>query len=1328
MGGSPFEPLLPVRPTAALTGVIAACVPACASAHAYATLSPALLLPQVDANKLGQNVAFWMHDWWSITLVIVVGTVQLYTYLGPSALIGVASIIAALPLQRALQQRLRKYNEAVMKRRDERVSFTNEVLQGIKALKLYAWEADLATQLEAKRTTELSELIAHNLALGGLQAVMGGLPAIVTAVSFICYTAVFGNELTANVAFPAMSAFGIISFPLLVLPFCFNAVVEVSTVNKRLSKFLNAPDRAVQLVDADSGSSDAGGDGGGGGGCGGGGGGMQPLSFDGHYLVRSRAAAGALAIEVRHATFRWPRVVDEKEKEAAEKRRTRDDSCGHGVARALGLRPRVAPMAAANEAPPPTTLAALELAVPSGSLVGVAGPVASGKSSLLLALLGDVPQQGGRVCVRGSIAYCAQAPWIQNATLRDNVLFGKPFESEYYAQVLAACCLDADLAILEEGDHTEIGERGLNLSGGQKARVALARACYARADVYLLDDVLSAVDAEVGRRLVEKCITGLLRRRGATVVLVTHHVHWLERCDHLVMLEGGAVHDQGQPSQVLARQQRLHTAVAASSASSASSSAAAADGSDAAVAAEAASTSVELTIQAHHEDEEELSVSGGGFDGLAEAAVGSVEPSSPRVASVGRWHTGRLEWQTRHRWKMAQLTVVAAQTLQGAGGDAPPSPRRVRSEGGEPADLTPVSPKRVISDRTAALKRQLSVQARERRSRGLDDGSAHGGALTGSEERERGTVAAHVWKRFAAFLGVRSVGLVIGFTVLSQLCSFAQSLWLADWAGAKYGGGRSKLWLYAGPYAGLTVLICLFIFGRSLMLYSTFLAASQQMHSHTLSGVLASPMAFFDTTPLGRILNRFSKELQTIDVALNGPALRVLSCLFRVVTSVYFIIYGSSPYLLLLFPPLAVGWYALQKYYRQSARELQRLTSISKSPLYSAFNEALNGCSTIQAFGDVERMAAEQAARMDYSLRASFLSMAVGLWLEVWLQCMSSLVIGSAALFCVIEGATSGASGADARAAFAGLALTYAPQLTDNVNGLLQAFMNLETNMVSVERCFQYADLPPEESPLDATLSAPSSARAEPPNTWPHDGAIEFRQAVMGYRPGLPDVLKGATFQVRGGEKVGVVGRTGSGKSTLLSCMFRLVELRGGSVVIDGIDIATIPLATLRTRLAIIPQDPIFFTGTLRYNLDPREEVDDATLMAMLRRCASGTLLEHADGLRLPLEGGGSNLSAGQRQLLCMTRALLKNSRVLVLDEATANLDQATDDLIQQTLNQVIGACTTLTIAHRLNTIMGGDKVLVMDAGRVAELDAPEALKRTPGSIFARLCAAAEHE
>ena len=329
------------------------------------------------------------------------------------------------------------------------------------------------------------------------------------------------------------------------------------------------------------------------------------------------------------------------------------------------------------------------------------------------------------------------------------------------------------------------------------------------------------------------------------------------------------------------------------------------------------------------------------------------------------------------------------------------------------------------------------------------------------------------------------------------------------------------------------------------------------------------------------------------------------------------------------------------------------------------------------------------------------------------LEFFSNLIAGLAAIMCIV---TSSAEDPRTRAAMAGLALTNAPLLTELMNNFLKQLTLLETNMVSVERLQAYAALVPEE-PMQS-LNQLTRATVG----WPQRGGIAFRDVVMGYRPGLPDVLQGASFTIEPAEKVGVCGRTASGKSTLLVCLFRLVELRAGSILIDGVNIAEIPLAALRSALAIIPQDPVLFTGSLRYNMDPFDEHTDAQIWEVLRACSmSAPVEEHPDGLMRPLDEGGGNLSAGQRQLVCMARALLREARVLVLDEATASIDMETDDVIQRTLRERLDGVTVLTIAHRLNTILDYDKVIVMEKGRLAEMGSPQELKGRPEGKFRAL-------
>uniref|UniRef100_A0A7S0JEQ6 ATP-dependent transporter ycf16 n=1 Tax=Calcidiscus leptoporus TaxID=127549 RepID=A0A7S0JEQ6_9EUKA len=472
-------------------------------------------------------------------------------------------------------------------------------------------------------------------------------------------------------------------------------------------------------------------------------------------------------------------------------------------------------------------------------------------------------------------------------------------------------------------------------------------------------------------------------------------------------------------------------------------------------------------------------------------------------------------------------------------------------------------------------------------------------------------------------------------------------------------------------------------------------------------------MSFFDTNPLGRILNRFSVDQQKIDVQLSPTASQLVMYVFNL-TGTLIILTSNSPWIAISLLPLSYLYVKVASFYRSSSRELQRLDSISKSPIYTAFTEAVNGTATIQAFGATDRFAQDNAHKFDYNCRAGFISYAANRWLTVRLEFLSNILLMLTALLSVLTFQLSGSASSSAAAAMAGLALSYAPGLSDTLNWLLRQFTTLETMMVSIERLVQYARIDPEE--------VVGRALNKPAPDWPARGAISFKDVTMCYREGLPNVLDGMSLEVAPSEKIGIVGRTGAGKSSVLVCLFRLVELKSGLIEIDGEDIYKLPLRQLRSRLAIIPQDPVLITGTLRYNLDPFDEFSDELLWKTLGQCSmEAATRAHPDGLSRQLDERGANLSMGQRQLVCMCRALLKNSRVLVLDEATASVDRETEDLIQRTLESALSHVTTLLIAHRLETIMNCDRVVVMAAGKVVESGPPLTLRETAGSRLREL-------
>ena len=737
---------------------------------------------------------------------------MLYQFLGYAGFCGLGVMVIAMPVQGLLGARLMRFGEAILGKRDARVKFTNEITNGIKLLKLFAWfshdgltltrtlsltltltptltrtrEPALTAQLNKLRVTELKAVWSYSKAYAGLIFTINSLPLFYTALSFVVYAGVEGMELTPAKAFSALMVFNLMAQPIALLPVVIViAVVEVIVVNKRLSRFMNAPERHSTVLTSSLAAA------------------AEPLDVaDGHF-VGPLAATGASVIEITSATFKWPAVKTEEDGKKADKKPKRDRGAARVAAPASALAAAVEPIvtsstdtslaatsstASGAETLPPT-LVNLSLRITRGAVVGVAGPVGCGKTSLLAALINDIPRLSGRVVVRGSLAYCAQEPWIQNATLRQNVLFGQPFNADRYARVISACALDTDLDMLEAGDATLIGERGINLSGGQKARVALARACYSRADVYLLDDVLAAVDAEVGQHLWQKCILGLLRERGHTVVFVTHQAHTLLQCDHVLqLLPDGSEGAQGSPEQLIA--------------------------------------SGHLT-RASAGEEQPVPAMSGREGGGSSSAAGSVLGVAAAAGSE---------------------SVAEAERPQG-----------VRRANSSTQPLTP---------RARALRRQLSDKAKSQP-------DAHTKAeADGEEDRVRGTVSLSVWLAFLRAMGTPFFCLVLTLYALTTTAQYTSTWWISQWSAQTYG---DDVWFYVSINVGISAVACVFTLLRLLALYSASLRASRVMHNQALRGVLGAAMSFFDVTPTGRLLNRFSKDLQVVDMQISTAGAQVLA-------------------------------------------------------------------------------------------------------------------------------------------------------------------------------------------------------------------------------------------------------------------------------------------------------------------------------------------------------------------------------------------------------------------------------------------------------------------
>ncbi|GJV24846.1 ABC transporter C family member 2 isoform X1 [Tanacetum coccineum] len=834
------------------------------------------------------------------------------------------------------------------------------------------------------------------------------------------------------------------------------------------------------------------------------------------------------------------------------------------------------------------TLTNINLDIPMGSLVAIVGSTGEGKTSLISAMLGELPPvSDAHVVMRGSVAYVPQVSWIFNATVRDNILFGSAFEPAKYEKTIDVTALHHDLDLLPGGDLTEIGERGVNISGGQKQRVSMARAVYSNSDVYVFDDPLSALDAHVARQVFEKCVKEELN--GKTRVLVTNQLHFLSQVDRILLVHEGMVKEEGSY--------------------------------------------------------EELSQNGVLFQKLMENA-------------------GKMEEYVEEKEEAGETDTKASK---------------------------PVTNGELAKD--ADKKKETKS------------------VLIKQEERETGVVSFNVLKRYKDALGGWWVIVILfGCYFATETLRILSSTWLSIWTDESTPKVYSPLF-YNIIYALLSLCQVLVTLGNSYWLIMTSLYAARRLHNAMLNSILRAPMVFFHTNPLGRIINRFAKDLGDIDRNV-APFVNMFLGQVSQLLSTFVLIGLLSTMSLWAILPLLLLFYAAYLYYQSTAREVKRLDSITRSPVYAQFGEALNGLSTIRAYKAYDRMAKVNGNSMDNNIRFTLVNMSANRWLAIRLETVGGLMIWLTATFAVMQNGK--ARNQEAFASTMGLLLSYALNITSLLTAVLRLASLAENSLNAVERVGTYIELPSE---------APSVIDDNrPPPGWPSSGSIKFEDVVLRYRPELPPVLHGLNFFIQPSDKIGIVGRTGAGKSSMLNALFRIVELERGRIIVDNCDIAKFGLTDLRKVLGIIPQAPVLFSGTVRFNLDPFNEHNDADLWESLERAhLKDVIRRNPLGLDAEVSEAGENFSVGQRQLLSLSRALLRRSKILVLDEATAAVDVRTDALIQKTIREEFKSCTMIIIAHRLNTIIDCDRILLLDAGQVVEYDAPVKLLEDEGSAFSKM-------
>ncbi|XP_043365328.1 multidrug resistance-associated protein 1-like isoform X2 [Dermochelys coriacea] len=999
-----------------------------------------------------------------------------------------------------------------MKNTDQRVKLLNEILHGIKILKLYAWEPSYQKKVVEIREHEIDVLKSSGYLTTFSMLTLTCIPFMVSLATFGVYFLLDEeNVLTATKVFTSISLFNILRLPLFDLPTVISAIAQTKVSLGRLEDFLYSED-------------------------------LDPQDINTNY-------SGNHAVGFLGASFRWEKTG-------------------------------------------PSILNNLNMKIPEGSLVAVVGQVGSGKSSLLSAILGEMNKFEGTVQRKGSVAYVSQQAWMQNSILQENILFGSGLNRPYYERVLEACALLPDLEQLPNGDQTEIGERGVNISVGQKQRVSLARAVYSNADLYLLDDPLSAVDVHVGKHLFEKLIgpSGLLKTK--TRILVTHNLTLLPQTDVIIVMEDGRIAHMGTYQELLSERANFAELLEVFSAENKS------------------------------EETPQMKMS----SLKRESQKGNTLPQKELLG-----HKNSSSFEQTKAFSMKKENVA-----------------------------------------TGSMS--MSVILKYLRAFGW----------------------LWVWLTLAAYLGQNAVAI-------------GQNLWLSTWSAEEEKNKDYTEWKHLrnnklGIYGLLGFIQGLLVCYGAYVLTRGSLCASRTLHNHMLANVLHLPLQYFETNPVGQILNRFTKDMFIIDLRFHYYLRTWLNCTLDVVGTIL-VIMCASPLFILVVIPLGYLYFIIQRYYIASSRQIRRLAGASHSPVISHFSETLLGLSTIRAFGHQERFIRQNKDVVNENLVCFYNNVISNRWLAVRLEFLGNLMVFFAALFAVLAGNTINSS-------TMGLSISYALNITQSLNFWVRKACEIETNGVSIERACEYEKMDKE---------APWIMSKRPPMGWPNKGIIEFINYQARYRTGLDLALQDVSFRTHSKEKVGIVGRTGAGKSTLTNGLFRIIERDGGKIIIDGIDISTIGLHDLRGNLNIIPQDPVLFSGTLQSNLDPFGKYSDHELWEAVELCDLKNFVQSLPKKLLhEISEGGENLSVGQRQLVCLARALLRKTKILILDEATASVDMETDNLVQSTIRRAFHNCTVLTVAHRLHTIMDSERVLVLGSGRIIEFDTPHNLLLQQG-VFSKM-------
>ncbi|XP_023241147.1 multidrug resistance-associated protein 4-like isoform X2 [Centruroides sculpturatus] len=828
-----------------------------------------------------------------------------------------------------------------------------------------------------------------------------------------------------------------------------------------------------------------------------------------------------------------------------------------------------------------------------------------------MSVLGEIPITSGEVSVKGKISYASQEAWVFNATIRENILFGEEYQEDKYRKILHITALEKDISLFPKGDKTIVGEKGVIMSGGQKARINLARALYVDADIFLLDDPLSAVDVPVAKHIFEKCIMEYLKDK--ICILVTHQIQFLNSACKILALKKGKCESIGNFKQL--ENLEMHTGILPKK--------------------EVSENSIDLESAVFHDD---------GDDKIESFQC----DMNDKIEDRNKSNENAEDNQTPHdneEFNKPGISVYKSYINAGAG----------------------LFLKIVILS-TLIIAQSLTSASDYWLIKWLQDKRIYSHSIDNLE---------NITSNTSIFHNIEDENF--------------------------YHSEEFNMYVYIG----LICAVFLTTLSSGLLVYRFFTIASFKLHNNMFRCIIRTPISFLDNNPVGKILIRFSKDVKSMDdllpfftfMLIRGCFIVVGMCVLQAIL---------CPYLFILIAVLLVIFCALWTIFSQVLKSVKHLEGKLRSPVFSHLSVSLYGLTTIRAFNAESKFKSMFNKYQDKHTSTLFIYLCLIRWISVYghIICFINLIITV-----IIFGVSNNSGDAGSKI---GLALNYGILIITNIQSFITFACEMEFQMNSVKRIRKYSKLKSE-----ATYESLPEKR--PPSDWPQTGQIHFDNVSLQYSEDENIVLKNLTFRIGSGEKIGIVGRTGAGKSSIIASLFRMTETTG-TITIDGIDTKEIGLRDLRSKISIIPQDPMLFTGPLRRNIDPFNEYSEETLWKVMEEVQLKEVISKLPGgLDTHLTEGGRNFSVGERQLICLARTILRRNKILVMDEATSNIDKRTDSCLQKIIRERFKSCTVLTIAHRLNTIIDSDRVLVLDTGKLQEFDSPYALLKNVNGIFYNL-------